>query len=121
MAKPSSATRAPRGTKILAKAFFAAADEIPEPQRAEVVKAALALIRDELKAAREKVAAAKAKAKEKAGKASASPVRKPAGVAKTPATVQVKVLAKRVRKAASESAESTTPDEPAKAAAESNS
>ena len=61
MAKTSSATRVPRGTKILTKAFFAAADEIPEPQRAEVVKAALALIRDELKAAREKVAAAKAK------------------------------------------------------------
>ena len=60
MAKTSSATRVPRGTKILTKAFFAAADEIPEPQRAEVVKAALALIRDELKAAREKVAAAKA-------------------------------------------------------------
>jgi hypothetical protein len=121
MAKPSSATRAPRGTKSLAKAFFAAADEIPQPQRAEVVKAALALIRDELKAAREKLAAAKAKAKEKTGKASASPVRKPADVAKAPTTVQVKVLARRARKAASESAESTTPDEPAKAAAEPNS
>jgi hypothetical protein len=128
MAKPSSATRAPRGTKILAKAFFAAADEIPEPQRAEVVKAALALIRDELKAAREKVAAAKAKAKEKAGKASASLVRKPAGVAKAPAktqkkpaSAQAKVPVKRARKAASESGEPTTSDEPAKAAAESNS
>jgi hypothetical protein len=120
MAKPSSATRAPRGTKILAKAFFAAADEIPEPQRAEVVKAALALIRDELKAARGKLAAAKAKAK-KAGKASAGPVREPAGVAKAPTTVQVKVVAKRARKAASESAASTAPDEPAKAAAASNS
>jgi hypothetical protein len=113
MAKPSSATRAPRGTKILAKAFFAAADEIPAPQRAEVVKAALALIRDELKAAREKVVAAKAKAK--AGKASASPVRKPVGVAKAPAVVQVKVVGKRARKVPSESAEPTTPDEPAKA------
>jgi hypothetical protein len=113
MAKPSSAARAPRGTRSLAKAFFAAADEIPAPQRAVAVKAALALIRDELKAAREKVAAAKARAKARASKASASPVRKPAGVAKAPATVQVRVVAKRARKAASESAEPTTPDEAA--------
>jgi hypothetical protein len=76
MAKSSSSTRAPRGTKILAKAFFDAADEIPDSQRAEVVKAALALIRDELKAAREKVAAANAKAKKKAGKPSAGSVLK---------------------------------------------
>ena len=71
--------------------------------------------------------AAKAKAKEKAGKASASPVRKtgvvkaPAKTQKKPASVQAKVPAKRARKAASGSAEPTTPDEPAKAAAESNS
>jgi hypothetical protein len=48
MAKTSNAARVPRGTKIVAKAFFAAAGEIPEPQRAEVLKAALAVIRDEL-------------------------------------------------------------------------
>src|SRR3978361_2379585 len=90
MAKTSSVTRVPRGTKILTKGFFAAADDIPEPQRAEVVKAALALIRDELKAAREKVAVAKAKAKEKAGKASASPAHKPASVAKASAKIQKK-------------------------------
>jgi hypothetical protein len=104
MAKTSSATRAPRGTKNLARAFFAAADEIPDSQRPEVVKAALALIRDELKAAREKVAAAKAKAKEKAGKASASPVRKPAGITKAAAKTQ--------KKPASGAAEQTMPDEP---------
>ena len=98
MAKPSSATRAPRGTRP--RRSLLRLIEIPELQRAEVVDSALALIRDELTAAREKVAAAKAKAKEKAGKASASPVRKPAGVAKAPATVQVKVVAKRARKAA---------------------
>jgi hypothetical protein len=46
MAKTSSATRAPRGTKILAKAFFAAADEIPEPQRTEVIKAYVILPSD---------------------------------------------------------------------------
>jgi hypothetical protein len=119
MAKTSSVTRVPRGTKILAKAFFAAADEIPEPQRAEVVKAALALIRDELKAAREKVAIAKAKAKEKAGKTSASPPRKSASVTKAPAKiqkktapVQAKVPVKRASKTGPKAAEKTVPDEP---------
>jgi hypothetical protein len=127
MAKTTNAARVPRGTKIVAKAFFAAADEIPEPQRAEVLKAALALIRDELKAAREKVAIAKAKAKEKAGtgKASANPVRKSAGVAKSQkkaATVRAKVPPKRTREAAPKSAEPTTAtDGPIKTAAQSDS
>jgi hypothetical protein len=65
MAQAATSTRAPRGTKILAKAFFTAAEEFPEAQRAEVIKAALVAIRDELKVAREKAAAAKAKAKGK--------------------------------------------------------
>jgi hypothetical protein len=126
MAKTSNAARVPRGTKIVANAFFAAAGEIPEQQRTEVVKAALAVIRDELKAARKKVAIAKAKAKEKAGtgKASANPVRESAGVVKSqkrPATVQAKVPAKRARKAASKSAGPTTAtDEPVKTAAQSD-
>jgi hypothetical protein len=118
MAKTSSATRAPRGTKILAKAFFAAADEIPEPQRAEVVKAALAVIRDELKTAREKAAVAKAKAKGKAGKAAATPVRRPAGVIKAQqkaAPVRPKALARGARKAgAPKPAEQTVLDQSAK-------
>jgi hypothetical protein len=128
MAKMNNAARVPRGTKIVAKAFFAAADEIPEPQRAEVVKAALVLIRDELKAAREKAAIAKAKAKEKAGKASASPVRKSAGSAKgsgesrkKPAPVQAEVPAKRARKAPAKLAEPTTAtEEPVETAAQPN-
>ena len=65
----TAGTRAPRGTKILAQAFFEAADGIPEPQRDAVVKAALAAIRDQLKDAREKAKVTKAKAKVKAGKA----------------------------------------------------
>ena len=127
MAKTSSATRVPRGTKLVAKAFFAAADEISEPQRAEVIKAALVLIRDELKAGRERLAVAKAKAKEKAGtgKTSANPVRKSAGIAKNqkkPAAIQTKVPAKRVRKAAPKSAEPTTAtDEPVETGAQLNS
>jgi hypothetical protein len=56
-------TRAPRGTKILAQAFLTAADEIPEPQRKGVVKAALALIRDKLKEARDKTKANRLKQK----------------------------------------------------------
>ena len=66
--------RAPRGTKSLAQAFFAAADNIPEAQRAAVIKAALALIRDDLKVAREKAAGAKTKAKGKP--ATATPAKK---------------------------------------------
>jgi hypothetical protein len=117
MAKATSPTRAPRGTKILAKAFLSAADEIPEPQRAEVVKAALALIRDELKVTREKAALTRAKAKTKTGKAPATPSRKVAGVAMTPAkavkktaSVAAKSPAKRARKQVTRIAEPTTPE-----------
>jgi hypothetical protein len=66
MAKAATSNRAPRGTKNLAQAFFAAADEIPESSRAGVVKAALAAIREELKDNRERASAAKAKAKGRA-------------------------------------------------------
>ena len=105
--------------KILAKAFFDAADEISEPQRAEVIKAALALIRDELKAAREKAAAAKVKAKGKAGKSSAGSLSKLPRVAKAltkspkeAASLQGKAPAKRARKMVSKPTEPATPEEP---------
>jgi DNA invertase Pin-like site-specific DNA recombinase len=62
MAKAATA-RAPRGTKILTKAFFDAALQIPETVRANVVKASLALIRETLKGNREKATATKAKTK----------------------------------------------------------
>jgi hypothetical protein len=114
MAKASSVSRAPRGTRIVAKAFFAAADEIPEQNRAEVVKAALALIRDELKTTREKVATAKAKAKGKTAKVPASNGRKAAVTPKAPvravkkaAAAKRKAPAKRARK------EPSPPPEPA--------
>ena len=74
VAKAIAATRAPRGTKILTQAFFGAADEIAEPQRNTVVKAALAAIRDQLKANRQKAKVVKAKTKAPASKA--SPVRR---------------------------------------------
>ena len=98
----ASTSRAPRGTKVLAQAFFAAADNIPEAQRGAVVKAALALIRDDLKVAREKAAAAKTKAKGKS--ATAAPAKKmgrPVGSknkAKAPVAAKAtKVAAKRAK------------------------
>jgi hypothetical protein len=61
----SASTRAPRGSKTVSQAFFTALEDVPEASRAVVSKAAHAMIRDELKAMREKakVAAAKIKAR----------------------------------------------------------
>lgn len=104
MAKSTALSRAPRGTKILAKAFFSAAEEIPEPQRDAVIKAAFAAIRDELKIMREKAVVAKAKAKDKAAKTT--------GVTKVAAETPKKTTAaksprpaKQARKPASKRAE----------------
>jgi hypothetical protein len=55
------AARAPRGTRTVAQAFFQAVEEIPVDRRADVTKAALSLIRDQIKEAREKARAAKQK------------------------------------------------------------
>jgi hypothetical protein len=41
--------RAPRGSRTVSQAFFAALDAIPEARRQEVAKAAQAAIREELK------------------------------------------------------------------------
>ncbi len=80
MAKAETATtRAPRGTKPVSQAFFAALDSVPEIQRAAVAKAAQVMIRDELKLRREKVKAAAVKVKARA------PARKVSAPAKTPA------------------------------------
>jgi hypothetical protein len=57
------AARAPRGTKPVTQAFFAALESVPEATRSAVAKAAQAMIRDELKNRREKLKAAAAKAK----------------------------------------------------------
>ena len=68
------AARAPRGTRTVAQAFFQAVDEIPEDRRADVIKAALTLIRDQIKEAAEKARAARQKqagAKQPAKKAPA--------------------------------------------------
>jgi hypothetical protein len=54
MAPAATTTRAPRGTKVLTKAFFMAADNLPAAQRAVVIKAALVAIRDDMRASRGK-------------------------------------------------------------------
>jgi hypothetical protein len=84
--KDDTRARAPRGTKNVAQAFFAALDGLSEGQQPAVAKAALSAIRDALKArhlkAREAAARARMKAKTKAParrKAKAVAVAKPAG------------------------------------------
>ena len=62
----TTATRAPRGTKPVSQAFLTALDSIPEMSRAAVAKAALTMIRDEMKSRKEKLKVATAKEKEKA-------------------------------------------------------
>ena len=62
MLKPATtAARAPRGTKPVSQAFFSALESIPEASRAAVAKAALTMIRDEMKMRREKLRATAAK------------------------------------------------------------
>jgi DNA transposition AAA+ family ATPase len=97
--------RAPRGTNIVTKAFFAALDDIADGQQAVVGTAALAAIRNQLKERRAKnkgvAAAAKAKtpAKRKvparatavvkvAAKARTAPVARRAASTKRPPTAQ---------------------------------
>ena len=64
MAKAEATTaRAPRGTRVVSQAFFAALDSVPEATRPAVAKAAQVLIRDELKSRREKLKAAATKDK----------------------------------------------------------
>jgi hypothetical protein len=58
--------RAPRGTKNVTQAFFEALEGIPESQQKAVATAALASIRDDLKAQRLKTKETAAKAKAKA-------------------------------------------------------
>jgi hypothetical protein len=88
----STSTRAPRGTKPVVAAFFTALDAAPEASRAAIAKAAQVMIRDALKARREKVKATTAKLKARA----AAPV-KPANIAVPPPAAP---KTKRVRKSA---------------------
>jgi hypothetical protein len=72
----AATTRAPRGAKPVAQAFFAALESVPEAARSAVAKAAQVMIRDEIKNRREKVKAAAAKEK----------ARRPVAAKRTPKT-----------------------------------
>ena len=73
-AEPTTATaRAPRGTKPVMQAFFAALESVPEATRRAVAKAAQTMIRDELKNRRDKLKAAAAKAKARRPAAASRP------------------------------------------------
>ena len=73
--KEDARTRAPRGTKNVTQAFFEALDGIPDNQQAAVATAALAGIRDEVKARRLKGKEAAARAKAKAPAKTKAPAR----------------------------------------------
>jgi hypothetical protein len=96
--KDDTRTRAPRGTRNVAQAFFTALDALSVGQQAAVATAALASIRDALKARRLKAREAAAKAKAKA----------PAKT-KAPAPRKAKAAAKRVPAAAKKAAAKKTP------------
>ncbi len=78
----TTANRSPRGTKPVSLAFFNALDGIPEASRAAVAKAALAMIRDEMKVRKDKEKAAAAKEKEKVRAAAVPAKPAPAPAAK---------------------------------------
>ena len=114
----ATANRAPRGTKPVSQAFFSALESIPDASRAAVGKAALAMIRDEMKMRKEKLKAAAAKDKAravaaapaKAAPAKAAPAKQPAAKATNAKATNAKASgAKSVP--AKRSAKAPTPDE----------
>jgi hypothetical protein len=91
MAKTATTiTRSPRGAKPVSQAFFAALNTIPEASRSAVARAAQAIIRDELKAQREKIKTTAIKEKAAAAKTKAlQPVKAKAATPKPAATKRV--------------------------------
>jgi hypothetical protein len=94
--------RAPRGTKTVADAFFAALKEIPEVRQAEVAKAAQSAIREMLKLQNDKAKTARAAAKiaAKAARLSAKSSAKKTAKAKPAAKSAAKAAPKVAKKAA---------------------
>jgi hypothetical protein len=93
MAKADTASaRAPRGSKPVSQAFFAALDTVPEVRRAEIAKAAQIMIRDELKIRRDRTKATAAALKEKTRKL--APAARVAKAAAKPAPAAKPVAAK---------------------------
>jgi hypothetical protein len=100
-------TRSPRGTKNVTQAFFEALDGVPAGQQKVVATAALASIRDDLKARRLKTKEAAAKAKAKAPakkKAAATRVVKAVKAAKAAPRKPVAARKVSAKKAAAEAA-----------------
>jgi hypothetical protein len=89
----TTTTRAPRGTKPVSQAFFAALNAVPELTRSAVAKAAQAMIRDELKARREKIKASAVKEKARKPLAAKRPTKQ--AVAKVEQAVPVVAQPKR--------------------------
>ena len=75
--RETMAVRSPRGTKPVAQAFFSALEVIPETSRAAVAKAALAMIRDQIKLQREKAKLLAAKPKAASAKKTATSTQEP--------------------------------------------
>ena len=94
----TTTTRAPRGSKPVIQAFFAALDAVPEATRSAVAKAAQAMIRDELKLRREKAKIAAAKAKAKTIAVAKPAVKKVAAKPKLMPVVQAAPVKPRARK-----------------------
>ena len=110
----TTAARAPRGTKPVSQAFFTALESVPEASRSAVAKAAQAMIREELKARREKlkIAAAKEKARQPvAAKVAAKPTVAKASPAK-PAAKKRAAPKRPAEVAAPDMAEATAEPEP---------
>ena len=103
--KDDTRARAPRGTRNVTQAFFAALDGLSEGQQTAVAKAALTAIRDALKARHLKAREAAARAKTKA-KTKAPARRKVKAVAATKPVAAKRVAAKRA--AASKPAKRTS-------------
>jgi hypothetical protein len=97
----TSRSRAPRGTKNVTDAFFAALNELPELRRAEVAKAAQLAIRDSLKVTRDKAKAAKIAARTRV-----APAAKKAGAKTAPLK---KTVAKKASPAAKKAASPRKP------------
>lgn len=95
--KDDARTRSPRGTKNVTQAFFEALDGIPDNQQAAVATAALAGIRDEVKARRLKGKEAAARARAKAPAKTKAPARAKAA----PARKATKAAARRAAAAPS--------------------
>lgn len=84
----TTSSRAPRGTKPVSQAFFTALEAIPDASRAAVAKAAIVMIRDEMKARKDKLklAAAKEKARKPAPPAKVTKSKKAAPAPKAAAS-----------------------------------